>query len=281
MSDKLYSFSVAHAQEYGVEAAVLIHNFQWWIGHNKTNGKHSHDGRTWTYNSMAAFQAQFPFWKKGQIERLLRTLVDQEILVKGNYNANTYDRTCWYAFKDEKKFLAFEFAHFSKTGNGELENGKWISRNQEILTDRKPDSKPDAIAADAAPKPAKKAPKAKARTSLSEEWKLGDSDRQYALSEGVPASRLEREAQRFRDHHISKGSLMADWSAAWRTWVGNYLKWNPSTEPVSQDSEQAKWAALYEFFDKTGRWREAAYGPAPYTPGHRGPRKQQPQQALI
>lgn len=137
------------------------------------------------------------------------------------------------------------------------------------------------VAAEAAPKPSKKAAKAKARTSLSEEWKLGDSDRQYALSEGVPAARLEREAQRFRDHHISKGSLMADWSAAWRTWVGNYLKWNPSTEPVSQDSEQAKWAALYEFFDKTGRWREAAYGPAPYTPGHRGPRKQQPQQALI
>jgi len=126
-----------------------------------------------------------------------------------------------------------------------------------------------------------KAPKAKARTSLSEDWKLGDRDREYALSEGVPAARLEREVQRFRDHHISKGSLMADWSAAWRTWVGNYLKWNPSTEPVSQDSEQAKWAALYEFFDKTGRWREAAYGPAPYTPGHRGPRKQQPQQAFI
>jgi len=29
------------------------------------------------------------------------------------------------------------------------------------------------------------------------------------------------ELQRFRDHHTAKGSLMADWNAAWRTWCGN------------------------------------------------------------
>jgi hypothetical protein len=29
------------------------------------------------------------------------------------------------------------------------------------------------------------------------------------------------EAQKFRDHHVSKGSTMADWPAAWRTWWGN------------------------------------------------------------
>ena len=29
------------------------------------------------------------------------------------------------------------------------------------------------------------------------------------------------ELQRFRDHHAARGSLMADWNAAWRTWCAN------------------------------------------------------------
>ena len=29
------------------------------------------------------------------------------------------------------------------------------------------------------------------------------------------------EFRKFRDHHVAKGSLMANWDAAWRTWLGN------------------------------------------------------------
>jgi hypothetical protein len=46
------------------------------------------------------------------------------------------------------------------------------------------------------------------------------------------ASKLDRkfsyesEAQRFRDHHQARGSTMADWSAAWRTWCHNALRFS-------------------------------------------------------
>jgi len=40
-------------------------------------------------------------------------------------------------------------------------------------------------------------------------------------------ARLSDEMQRFREHHSSKGSRMADWSAAWRTWYGNAVRFNP------------------------------------------------------
>lgn len=33
-------------------------------------------------------------------------------------------------------------------------------------------------------------------------------------------------ARGFRDHHTAHGKRMADWSAAWRTWYGNALKFN-------------------------------------------------------
>ena len=45
---------------------------------------------------------------------------------------------------------------------------------------------------------------------------------------------LEREVVRFRDHHAGKGSLMADWQAAWRTWCGNsqrFAKSEPRFRP--------------------------------------------------
>jgi hypothetical protein len=281
MSTLVYSFRVDWAEKYGDREAILLSNLQFWIARNKANGKHCYDGRTWTYNTRAAYRKLFPFWSEDQLKRLFSSLIERGILVRGEYNENAYDRTAWHAFANEEEFLSVEFIDEAKSPAQAGEIAQSTGRNRPLLTDNKPDSKPDVCAADASATPKKKSPKAKARTSLSEDWKLADRDREYALSEGVPAPRLEREVQRFRDHHISKGSLMADWSAAWRTWVGNYLKWNPKTETAQPDDEQAKWSAIYQFFDETGRWRESAHGPAPYMPGHRGPRKVQPQQALI
>lgn len=43
------------------------------------------------------------------------------------------------------------------------------------------------------------------------------------------------ELTRFLDFHIAKGSLMADWQAAWRTWIGNTKSppphWQKAPEP--------------------------------------------------
>lgn len=41
---------------------------------------------------------------------------------------------------------------------------------------------------------------------------------------GLPID-AEAEAERFRDHHTAKANLFADWPAAWRTWVGNGVRY--------------------------------------------------------
>jgi len=41
------------------------------------------------------------------------------------------------------------------------------------------------------------------------------------------------ELQKFRDYHSARGSVMLDWQAAWRTWVGN-VRFTPAT--VSRQS---------------------------------------------
>lgn len=39
---------------------------------------------------------------------------------------------------------------------------------------------------------------------------------------------LAVELEKFRNHHAGKGSVMLDWQAAWRTWVGNAPQFQPA-----------------------------------------------------
>jgi len=50
-------------------------------------------------------------------------------------------------------------------------------------------------------------------------------------------ARLGDEVDAFRKHNRGKGDGMADWSAAWRTWRGNALKFNRA--PVVSNSQFA------------------------------------------
>lgn len=100
-----YSFSIEHAQQYGVDEAIMLQNFLFWIRQNAANNRHQYDGRTWTYNSKKAFTKLFPFWSYDQVKRVLNSLVNQDVLVTGNYNKIPFDRTLWYAFKEENLFL--------------------------------------------------------------------------------------------------------------------------------------------------------------------------------
>ena len=88
-----YSFDCKLAEKYGVDEAIFLHNLYFWIVKNEANGRHHHEGRSWTYNSMAAFAKLFPFWSKRQVERIIRNLVANGALLEGNFNTLPYDRT--------------------------------------------------------------------------------------------------------------------------------------------------------------------------------------------
>lgn len=134
-----YSFDKQHAINYGVDEAIMIHNFIFWIDKNRANKKHFYDNRYWTYNSVEAFKELFEFWTAKQLRRIIESLVDQKIIMRGNYNKSNIDRTGWYAFINEDAFLGIydlpkrenEFAQkgeaipYSKTDNKQyLSNDK-------------------------------------------------------------------------------------------------------------------------------------------------------------
>lgn len=98
-------FEVEVAQELGVTEAILITHFQFWIKKNKANNLHEHDGRTWTYNSMKAFEELFPYWSVQTIRTALKHLTEKGVLLTANYNEKPFDRTLWYAFQNEDRWI--------------------------------------------------------------------------------------------------------------------------------------------------------------------------------
>jgi len=100
-----HSFDIELAKEIGLEESILMKHFIFWISKNKANNKHNHDGRYWTYNSVSAFDDLFPYFTKKQIIRIIKSLVDQNLITEGNYNSAKYDRTKWYGIVDEPSFV--------------------------------------------------------------------------------------------------------------------------------------------------------------------------------
>lgn len=134
-----YSFDVQEAVDYGDREAIIIWNLRFWIVKNKANGKHLYAGsdgifRTWTYNTTKAFAELFPFWSEDQIDRLIKKMIEKKIIIKDNFNSNSYDRTSWYAFQDEEKMLSphLVLAHFADSRNGSRDSTESSSRKRKL-----------------------------------------------------------------------------------------------------------------------------------------------------
>ena len=132
-----YNFNVEIATKIGVDEAIMLNNFVYWLAKNKANNKNFFDGNFWTFNSVRAYSELFPFWKESQIKRILKSLIDQNVLVVGSYNQNAYDRTNWYS-------LSSEYIHlidWTISTNGKAENSQPIPNNKPVnkTTNKKSD----------------------------------------------------------------------------------------------------------------------------------------------
>jgi len=101
-----HSFDIEIATELSIDEAILIHHFQFWISHNKRKGKNLIDGRTWLFQTTLDLIAHFPYYKNiDKIKKILKKLLEKNIIIKGNFNKNKWDHTQWYSFTDENLYL--------------------------------------------------------------------------------------------------------------------------------------------------------------------------------
>lgn len=136
-----HQFDVDIAIKYGVNAALILSNMEFWIAKSRANGVKYFDGHYWTYNSIKALKDLFPYLSERQISTAIKKLIDDGAIITGNYNKSAYDRTTWYAITEKG---------YSILQNCEMENTKAQNQNPEnvkpipdINTDSIPDSKPD------------------------------------------------------------------------------------------------------------------------------------------
>lgn len=92
-----HCFDPEIAAQVGVNAALIYQNLFFWIETNEADGRNYRDGRYWTYNSVAAYAKLFPYLTLKQIRTAIERLLDNGLILKGNYNEDRYDRTAWYA----------------------------------------------------------------------------------------------------------------------------------------------------------------------------------------
>lgn len=96
-----HQFEVEVARRLGVNSAIILHMFAFWIKKNEANGRHYHDGCYWTYNSNAAFRKIYPYMSEKVIRNAIKKLKDGGYIKVGDYNKDRMNRPNWYAITDE------------------------------------------------------------------------------------------------------------------------------------------------------------------------------------
>ncbi len=125
-----HHFDIKLACKYGILEAILLNHFRYWIQLNEANNKNYYEGRYWTFNSMKAFTQIFPYISEKKIRNALKHLQEEGLIMTGNFNKSTYDRTLWYAFTDlAYSILTKGQMEITKKANGNIQKGEPIPYN--------------------------------------------------------------------------------------------------------------------------------------------------------
>lgn len=93
-----------------VDKAIIIQQLNYWV----KKSKNYHDGRPWVYNSMDSWAKQFPWIKsKTTIKKHFKDLKKLGLVLTGNFNQYSFDRTTWYTI-DYEAFEKFSDDFFAK-----------------------------------------------------------------------------------------------------------------------------------------------------------------------
>ena len=106
-----HSFDIRIAKDYGIPSAILLKHLYFWIETNNAR----------------------------QIDYAMKKLIDEGLVITGNYNKVAYDRTLWYAIT-KKGYCILQNCEMEETklSNG---NNKNVEPIPDINTDVKTDSK--------------------------------------------------------------------------------------------------------------------------------------------
>lgn len=95
------------AVKIGLNEALILQQIHYWLEINKKANRNLKNGYYWTFNSYTDWKKQFPFLSDSTIRRTITKLEKGMLVVSGNYNKLSIDRTKWYRI-DEKVLKMLE-----------------------------------------------------------------------------------------------------------------------------------------------------------------------------
>jgi hypothetical protein len=98
MRRQTYQFHPEIASALDVPQAILMEFIGYCLEMNMDKEQNYTDGHYWVWYTLKQFCTRFPFWSKGQIETILKKLLDNDIIIKSNHNKQKNNQTCWYTF---------------------------------------------------------------------------------------------------------------------------------------------------------------------------------------
>lgn len=100
MANDNHSFSIEDAKKHGVEKALIVNHFRFFLKCHQSNGTHQYDGYTWAYNTAKSLNELMPYLNVKSIQRWLVELEQDGVLISGNYNKLGIDKTKWYTMPE-------------------------------------------------------------------------------------------------------------------------------------------------------------------------------------
>lgn len=100
MKNKVYSFSTDDAIAHGVDEAILLHNIRYWLDYARAHDEMKQDGYHWMYMTATSMQLIMPFWSVNKIRKMLKSLEKDGIVITGEYNKSSWNRTKWYSMPE-------------------------------------------------------------------------------------------------------------------------------------------------------------------------------------
>lgn len=115
-----------------------------------------------------------------------------------------------------------------------------------------------------AERPSNSKPRQKARTRIEPDWQPNDAGREYAFGRGMTGSDIPNEVERFVNFHLGRGTVSADWAASWRSWCGNFTRFNqprygPAKAQPRKTTTEDIFHAVNEVIDEARDFRSSEW----------------------
>ena len=99
MSEVPIHFSPTLAKRLGLNEAIVLHQIHYRLKVNYKREQRDH--RYWVFNSFENWAKEFFFLPKDILRQTFQSLVEQEILLRGDFALNPLDSTEWYSINSD------------------------------------------------------------------------------------------------------------------------------------------------------------------------------------